>query len=346
MRKIMRTSVTAALAVALLLSVMLSGCGEGRAMNTTELAEYVQERTVTVEVEGINDAGGSGSGFFIDDQGTIVTNYHVIDGAAAISVEVSDGGSYPVEKILGFSEIYDLAILKIDIKGSPYLKFKEDEVKTGEQVYAVGSALGILTGSFTAGTVSSTSRTFGLIDCIQMDTAISHGNSGGPLVDDHGRVVGINTYSLSNGESLNLAIKPSMLDKVDRDKEYTINDYKEWYTTETARSFSPLDENGYFHYSTVNTYQVVTGAKCLYSVDTDDNESDGYYDCCEYYVYDYVVSEYDQYVAYLKERGFVYQSNESFKGGTSYYYLDENSGVLFDLFITSDNETLGIWVTE
>ena len=63
-------------------------------------------------------------------------------------------------------------------------------------------------------------------------------------------------------------------------------------------------------------------------------------------MYDYVVSEYDEYVAYLKDRGFVYQDNESFKGGTSYYYLDEKSGVLMDLFVSSDNETLAIWVTE
>ena len=315
------------------------------AMSTTDLATYVQERTVTVNVETITGYSSAGSGFFIDDQGTIVTNYHVIDAAISMSVEVSDGGSYPVQKIVDFSEIYDLAILKIDITGNPYLELNTDGAKTGEQVYAVGSALGILTGSFTVGTVSSSSRTVGMIDCIQTDAAISSGNSGGPLVDNYGDVVGINTYSYVDGENLNLAIKSSTLDVLSRNKNFTINDYKEWYITETSRSYSPYD-GAYYYYSTVNTYQVVTNATCLYSVDSDGYYYDGYYDSSEFYVYNYVVSEYDAYVAYLKSIGFVYLDNEIFENGTSYYYLNEKSGILMDLFITLDNTGLYIWVTE
>lgn len=314
-------------------------------MSTTDLAEYVQARTVTVNVTTLNGGSAAGSGFFIDDQGTIVTNNHVIEGATAMSVQVSDGGSYDVEKIIDFSGKYDLAILKIGITGNNYLDFCADGVKTGEQVYAVGSALGTLTGSFTAGTVSSTSRTVGLIDCIQMDAAISHGNSGGPLVNVYGEVVGINTYSYSNGENLNLAIKTSVLDKLTRDKNYTVSDYKEWYTKETARSYSPYDGTDYY-YSTVNTYQVVTGAKCLYSVDTDGNSAEGYYDCAYYYIYGYVVSEYDAYVDYLKGLGFVYDSDEQFTDGTSYYYYNEQSGILMDLFITLNNEYLWVYANE
>ncbi len=315
------------------------------AMSTTDLAAYVQERTVTVNVETITNNSAAGSGFFIDDQGTIVTNYHVIDGATSISVEVSDGASYPVQKIIGFSQINDLAILKIDVTGNSYLEASTEDAKTGEQVYAVGSALGTLTGSFTAGTISSTSRTVGTIDCIQMDAAISSGNSGGPLVDIYGDVVGINTYSYVDGENLNLAIKISTLDALPRDKNYTVNDYKEWYITESSRSYSPYD-GAYYYYSTVNTYQVVTGAECLYSIDSDGNYSEGYYDCCECYMYDYTVSEYDTYVAYLKSIGFVFQDSELFDSGTSYYYINEKDGILVDLFITLDNASLCIWVSE
>ncbi|HXK77808.1 MAG TPA: trypsin-like peptidase domain-containing protein [Oscillospiraceae bacterium] len=315
------------------------------AMSTTDLAAYVQERTVTVNVETVTGNSAAGSGFFIDDQGTIVTNYHVIDGAVSMSVEVSDGATYSVQKIIDFSQVYDLALLKIDVSGNSYLELSTDGVKTGEQVYAVGSALGTLTGSFTAGTVSSTSRTVGMIDCIQMDAAISSGNSGGPLVDIYGDVVGINTYSYVDGENLNLAIKTSTLDVLSRDKNYTVNDYKEWYITESSRSYSPYDGT-YYYYSTVNTYQVVTGAECLYSVDTYGNYSEGYYDCSEFYMYDYVVSEYDAYVAYLKSIGFVFQDSEIFDGGTSYYYMNEKDGILVDLFITLDNANLCIWVSE
>lgn len=311
-------------------------------MNSTDLAAYVQERTVTVNVETINGYQSAGSGFFIDDQGTIVTNYHVIDQGASMSVQAEDGGSYDVKEVVDFNPVYDLAILKIDITGNPYLSFSETDVRTGEKVYAVGSALGTLTGSFTEGTVSSTSRTVGMIDCIQMDAAISEGNSGGPLVNSYGDVVGINTFSYADGENLNLAIKPSMLDHLSRDKNYSVNDFREWYITESSRSFSPYDGND-FYYSLVNTYQTVTGAPCLFSYDEYGNIGNGYYDCCVCYVYDYATSQYDTYVSYLKERGFIFEDSETFNDGVSYYYVNEKDGVLIDLFITSDNLNLMIW---
>lgn len=312
------------------------------AMDTTELAAYVQERTVTVNVNTINGYSSAGSGFFIDDQGTIVTNYHVIDMGSAMSVQTSDGGNYDVQTVIDFSPVYDLAILKIDVSGKPYLSFSNEGATTGEQVYAVGSALGTLTGSFTAGTVSSTSRTIGLIDCIQMDAAISHGNSGGPLVNAYGEVVGINTFSFTSGESLNLAIKPEMLQKLSLDKNFTVNDFREWYTTESSRSYSLYTGESY-QYSLVNTYQTVTGEPCVLSVDENDNSAESYYDCCVYYGYNYVPAEYDEYVNYLKSIGFVYQSDETFNDGTSYYYYNEKDGILMDLFVTSDSQGLLVW---
>ena len=311
-------------------------------MNSTDLAAYVQERTVTVNVETVNGYQSAGSGFFIDDQGTIVTNYHVIDQGASMSVQAEDGGSYDVKQVIDFNPVYDLAILKIDITDNPYLSFSAEEVHTGEKVYAVGSALGTLTGSFTEGTVSSTSRTVGMIDCIQMDAAISEGNSGGPLVNSYGDVVGINTFSYADGENLNLAIKPAMLDHLSRDKNYSVNDFREWYITESSRSFSPYDGDN-FYYSLVNTYQTVTGSPCLFSYDEYGDIGEGYYDCCVCYVYNYSSSEYDEYVSYLKERGFVFEDSETFNDGVSYYYVNEKDGILMDLFITSDNLNLMIW---
>ena len=320
------------------------------AMSKADLAEYVQDRTVTVNVTTITGGESSGTGFFIDDEGTIVTNFHVIDMGAKMSVEVGSGAAYPVSEVVNFSNIYDLAILKIDLSGNDYLEFADKDVRTGEDVYAVGSALGTLTGTFTAGTVSSVQRSYGLIDCIQMDAAISPGNSGGPLVNEYGEVVGINVASYVDGEHLNLAIKPAMLQKLGDEKNWTVNEFKEWYETESARSWSPYFEYyDSFYYSLVNTYQQVTGANCLYSRMNGENGAvaEGYIDCYSFYVYDYSTAEYDEYVSYLKANGFVYDGSESQDGwgGTSYYYYNEKDSILLDLFILSDSSQIWIWPT-
>ena len=322
-------------------------------MDTADLAEYVQERTVTVNVEKITGSKSSGSGFFIDSEGTIVTNFHVIDLAQAISVEMDNGASYPVTEIVDFSNLYDLAILKIDVKDHPYLELAEKDARTGEQVYAVGSALGTLTGSFTGGMVSSTKRTYGEIDCIQMDAAISPGNSGGPLVNAYGEVVGINTASYTSGENLNLAIKVSELDRLAKDKNWSVKEFKEWYEQESSRSWSPTykksDGSTGYLYSLVNNYQTVTGAKCLQSCDNGEEgkKVDGYRDMFDYYIYEYNTSEYDKYVEYLKSIGFEYEDSETKDNwtGTSYYYYNEKDEIMIDLYVLKDFSQIWIWPT-
>ena len=322
-------------------------------MDTADLAEYVQERTVTVNVEKLTGSKSSGSGFFIDSEGTIVTNFHVIDLAQAITVEMDNGASYPVTEIVDFSNLYDLAILKIDVKDHPYLELAEKDARTGEQVYAVGSALGTLTGSFTGGMVSSTKRTYGEIDCIQMDAAISPGNSGGPLVNVYGEVVGINTASYTSGENLNLAIKVSELDRLAKDKNWSVKEFKEWYEQESSRSWSPTykksDGSTGYLYSLVNNYQTVTGAKCLQSCDNGEEgkKVDGYRDMYDYYIYEYSTSEYDKYVEYLKSIGFEYEDSETKDNwtGTSYYYYNEKDEIMIDLYVLKDFSQIWIWPT-
>ena len=312
-------------------------------MSTVDLAEYVQQRTVTVNVKMLNGNSGTGSGFFIDDKGTIVTNFHVIDLAEDITVEVHGGASYPVKRVIDFSNTHDLAILQIDMKDTPFLELAADPVRTGEKVFAVGSSLGTLTGSFSDGIVSSISRDYGMVDCIQMTTPISPGNSGGPLVNEYGEAVGINTASFIRGENLNLAIKVSELDTLARDKNWTVKEFKEWYEQESSLCWSPMDEDGYSYYSLVHTYQEETGAKCLYTVDYEGNIlAEKYVDENPGYVYEYNSKEYNKYTTYLKSVGFVYDSSEEFSDGTSYYYTNEKDGILLDLFLFSDTDW--IWI--
>lgn len=287
------------------------------AMDPVDLASYIEERTVTV-----NSDNEIGSGFFISSDGLILTCYHVIEGATSITVDVS-GGSYDIESIEAFSEVYDLAVLKIDQENTPYLE-QCTEVRTGEAVYAVGSSLGELEGSFTAGTVSSSKRTYGMMKCIQMDTAISYGNSGGPLVNAYGEVVGVNTMTYSTGQNTNLAVKIEMLECLSFDRSYTLPAYREWYNKETSRSYSPYNSELTYYYSTVNTYTTVTGRSCLYSFTEDSKKVNGYKDMSLYYGYDYTASELDQYTEYLSTTGFEYQPDMSNENVYVYYSICRN----------------------
>lgn len=315
-----------------------------KTMSGVEISTYAETRTVTVRCDT-----GTGSGFFIDDDGTLITNYHVIEYANSIEIQLGNA-VYAVDKIVNFSEKYDLAILKADIDENDYFDTTND-VQKGEQVYAVGSALGDLTDTMTSGIVSHPSRETGVIECIQTDAAISHGNSGGPLINQYGQVVGVNSYSVTSGTDLNLAIKLSMLDKLDEERDYTITDYVEWWKTETARSYRPtnFDDTSKYSWSLINTYQNYTGNECLISTssfDFEDAQEDydaGYNDEYWVFAYDYNQADYDAYVSYLKNLGFVYDpdSSDSYTTGDRATYYSNSSGFEVDLVVTNERGSWG-----
>ena len=148
-------------------------------------------------------ATSAGSGFIISEDGYIVTNYHVIDGASAIRVTLNNGESYDATYI-GGEELNDVAVLKIDVSGlKPVVLGDSDTLVVGEQVSTIGNALGSYSFSQTSGYVSGVGRSVTMSDgtvmnMIQTDCTINSGNSGGPLFDQYGRVVGITSAKLSN----------------------------------------------------------------------------------------------------------------------------------------------------
>lgn len=330
---------------------------ERKVMSSEEISAYADERTVSVLVhDGAFDVDGSGSGFFIDDQGTIVTNYHVIEYATTISVKLDkDGAEYPVKRILGYNPSHDLAILQIDLTGNKYFEIGTD-ISKGQTIYAVGAPLG-KEGTITAGIISNTSRTTGLIDCIQMDAAISHGNSGGPLVNEYGEVVGVNAYSYSSGENMNLAIKISELDKVSRENVYTINDYKEWWKKEITLCYTPkIDYNSYkdntYTYSLIRTYDNYTRSTCLLSSDeyitSDDLRADkfsfyiceGYDSRYRYFYYEWNETQESNYVRYLKAIGFEYQEGDQYGDCRDSRYYDARTGTLIEITVTNSRHAV------
>jgi serine protease Do len=155
----------------------------------------------------------AGSGFVITSDGYILTNYHVIDGVEDLKVTFADGTSYDAV-LVGGEEANDVAVLKIDATGlTPVVVGNSSDMKVGEQVVAIGNPLGELTFTLTAGYVSALDRNITMsggstINVMQTDAAINSGNSGGPLFNIYGEVIGITNAKYSNnGDSSSASIE-------------------------------------------------------------------------------------------------------------------------------------------
>lgn len=196
------------------------------------VVEEVSSAVVTVlneqTVEGVNEGMttvGSGTGFIIDDDGHIVTNWHVITGGQEFEVIFADGTKKPAT-LVGFDQLNDLAVVKVsgDVPGIVTMG-DSDALEPGQAVLAIGSPLGSFTNTVTQGIVSATHRSFpgsttGLYtDLVQHDAAINPGNSGGPLFNMAGEVVGVNTLGIpeANGQpvqGLFFAIPSNTVDRI------------------------------------------------------------------------------------------------------------------------------------
>jgi Do/DeqQ family serine protease len=156
---------------------------------------------------------GTGSGFVISNDGTILTNAHVVDGADTVTVLLKDGRSLQ-GKVMGQDNLTDVAVIKIQASNLPTVQIGDsDQLRPGEWAIAIGNPLG-LDNTVTAGIISATGRTSGdvgvpdkRVGFIQTDAAINPGNSGGPLLNQYGQVIGMNTAIISGGaQGLSFAI--------------------------------------------------------------------------------------------------------------------------------------------
>ena len=178
-------------------------------LDVAGLYESTRSGVVFVEARGQGPGGASGSGFLVDDQGSIVTNEHVVDNAEEVDVRFGEDGDPVNAKVAGTDASTDLALLKIDpskADGKPLQLGSSDQVRVGEPVIAIGSPFG-LRGTVTSGIVSGLGREiqspngFTIDNVVQTDAAINPGNSGGPLIDERGRVIGVNAQIASSSRS-------------------------------------------------------------------------------------------------------------------------------------------------
>ena len=184
--------------------ISVSNTVERKPDSIAGIAARVSPAVVSITVTS-STGGDTGSGFFINSNGYILTNNHVVQAAAvgngSISVNLVNGKNYQA-KIVGRDSSYDLAVLKIEVTDAPALTLGDsDKVQVGDNVIAIGSPLG-LAGTVTSGIISAKNRAVtsgsgsgesSFINALQTDAAINPGNSGGPLVDQSGAVIGVNS---------------------------------------------------------------------------------------------------------------------------------------------------------
>ena len=194
---------------------------EGKELSPEEIFEEVRISTVEVQAEKTNTMGSIGTGFFCDENGTVITNYHVIDGTYQAIIKTSDNQTYNVTGVVGYDRIKDIAILSTDATNSIPLPRGNEEIKTGAKVYALGSSLGF-SETFTDGMVTNANREQDGQTYIQHDAPITNGNSGGPLLNSKGRVIGINTWIIVDGQNMNFAIPIDRVDEISQNSSKTL----------------------------------------------------------------------------------------------------------------------------
>ncbi len=186
----------------------------------TEAVEKLSESVVSIDSVrvarefgyGFIPVEGKGSGVIIDPRGYVITNNHVIDGAAKVQIHLKDGRSF-IGEVVGADSATDVAVIKVDANNLPAASLGDSEkLKVGQIVLAIGNSLGLEGGpTVSMGVISALRRPLPGADfifegLIQTDTAINPGNSGGPLADLNGNVIGINTAMVPFAQGVGFAI--------------------------------------------------------------------------------------------------------------------------------------------
>lgn len=175
-------------------------------MSTSDIAKRSIPAVVLIKASGPSGES-SGSGFVVDSGGTIVTNLHVVKGATTLAVKLASGDIYDQVRVKAFDRRKDLAVLHVPAYNLPTVPLGDsDTLQVGDPVTLVGNPLGVLEGSVSTGVISGIRGMEAGFRVIQTDAAANPGNSGGPLLDASGRVIGVLSFKLRGTESLNFVV--------------------------------------------------------------------------------------------------------------------------------------------
>lgn len=210
-----------------------------------------------------------GSCFVFTKDGMLVTNYHVIEGGYSAEATIGHR-TYKVTMVVDYKKDLDIAILKIPANNLQPVKICKLEHKTGETVYALGNSQG-LTSTFSKGMITYSDRESEGVPYVQHDAAISSGNSGGPLINEYGEVIGINTLTLKDSQNLNFAIRVSQIGKLSLGWAIPMTEFYERELNAYQKVATHLSENG--------TYRQEFGT---YTLTLDKDQDSGYTIWAEY----------------------------------------------------------------
>ena len=271
----------------------IGGGTDGNSANFTEgsiadIANKVAKSVVSIVTStkttnyfGMDYSGSAaGTGVIVTEDGYILTNKHVINGANKVTVILDDGTTYEDVEVVAVDPLNDIAFLKIkDVSGLTAATLGDSKtINVGQQVIAIGNALGEYQNSVTAGIISGTGRDVtasdssgqhaeSLSDMIQTDAAINSGNSGGPLVNAAGEVIGINTATSATAENMGFAIPISsvkgmlkQLTETGSAKRTYLGVYATAITPEVAKSSNLPVTSGAYLYSPSSYTSIVKGS--------------------------------------------------------------------------------------
>ena len=201
------------------LTIVLSSCK----MTLKDIVKEAEQATFVIYTyDEYGTPKGIGSGFFIDKEGTGITNYHVLDGAVKAVLKTSDEEKYEINQVIASDRKWDIA--KFTIKNDKnktfnYLKFSNKEIEKGDKVYNISSPMG-LEASVSEGIVSSLRSDGQHGNIIQVTAPISSGSSGSALLNHDGKVFAVATFKYNQGESLNfgVAINEEKLDLLEENE--------------------------------------------------------------------------------------------------------------------------------
>jgi hypothetical protein len=288
---------------------------ELRKYTATELNDmYLESVGELVVYDKQNKQISLGSCFVYTKDGMLVTNYHVIEGGYSAEITIGHR-TYRVSSVVDYDKKLDLAILKIPATNLQPVKICRLEHKTGETVYALGNSQG-LTSTFSKGMITYSDRESEGVHYVQHDAAISSGNSGGPLINEYGEVIGINTWTLKDSQNLNFAIRIGQIGKLELGWARPMREFYEKELNAFQKLATHLEENG--------TYRPEYGTYML-MLDTV-NDRDLHYKLWAEYAPDQAVVDF--FLSLDSEYNTVLQLDRSCSGSYDWYYFDDD----FEMF--------------